>query len=75
MSIIPIINKLEKNKKIKKIIVTTSTTSSAKIFKKQKFKKTIHKFFPLDTNFLTKKFINIWKPEIAIFVIQKFGQT
>ncbi len=68
MSIIPIINKLEKNKKIKKIIVTTSTTSSAKIFKKQKFKKTIHKFFPLDTNFLTKKFINIWKPEIAIFV-------
>ena len=36
MSIIPVINKLEKNKKIKKIIVTSSTTSSAKIFKKQK---------------------------------------
>ncbi len=68
MSIIPVINKLEKNKKVKKIIVTSSTTSSAKIFKKQKFKKTIHKFFPLDTNFLTKKFINVWKPEIAIFV-------
>ena len=68
MSIIPVINKLEKNKKIKKIIVTSSTTSSAKIFKKQKFKKTIHKFFPLDTNFLTKKFINVWKPEVAIFI-------
>ena len=68
MSIIPIINKLEKNKKVKKIIVTSSTTSSAKIFEKQKFKKTIHKFFPLDTNYLTKKFIKIWKPEVAIFV-------
>ncbi len=68
MSIIPIINKLEKNKKIKKIIVTSSTTSSAKIFEKQKFKKTIHKFFPLDTNYFTKKFIKIWKPEVAIFV-------
>ena len=68
MSVIPIIKKLEKNKKVKKIIVTSSTTSSAKIFKKQKFKKTIHKFFPLDTNYLTKKFINIWKPEVAIFV-------
>ena len=68
MSIIPIINKLEKNKKIKKIIITSSTISSSKIFKKQKFKKTIHKFFPLDTNFLTKKFINFWKPEVAIFV-------
>ena len=68
MSIIPVINKLEKSKKIKKIIVTSSTISSAKIFKKQKFKKTIHKFFPLDTNLLTKKFINFWKPEVAIFV-------
>ncbi len=68
MSIIPVVNKLEKNKKIKKIIITTSTISSAKIFKKIKFKKTIHIFFPLDTNFLTKKFINFWKPEVAIFV-------
>ncbi|WP_428081004.1 3-deoxy-D-manno-octulosonic acid transferase [Candidatus Pelagibacter sp.] len=68
MSIIPIVNRLEKNKKIKKIIITSSTISSAKIFKRQKFKKTIHKYFPLDTNFLTKKFINFWKPQIAIFV-------
>ena len=68
MSIIPVINKLEKNKKIQKIIVTSSTISSAKIFKKFKFKKTFHKFFPLDTNFLTKKFINFWEPELAIFV-------
>ena len=68
MSIIPVVKKLEKNKKVKKIIITSSTTSSAKIFKKQKFKKTIHKFFPLDTNFLTKKFIDFWKPELAIFV-------
>ena len=51
MSIIPILNKLEKNKKVKKIIVTSSTISSSKIFKKQKFKKTIHKFFPLTLTF------------------------
>ena len=68
MSIIPILNRLENNKKVKRIIVTTSTISSAKIFKKQKFKKIIHKFFPLDTNYITNKFINIWKPEVAIFV-------
>ena len=36
MSIIPVIKKLEKNNKIKKIIITTSTTSSAKIFTKLK---------------------------------------
>ena len=68
MSIIPLIIKLEKNKKVKKIIITSSTISSSKIFEKQKFKKTIHKFFPLDTSFLTKKFINFWNPKVAIFV-------
>ena len=68
MSVIPIIKKFEKNKKIKSIIVTTTTTSSAKIFTKLKFKKTFHVYFPLDNNFLTKRFIKYWQPELAIFV-------
>ena len=68
MSIIPVIKKLEKTKSIKKIIVTTTTTSSAKVFANFKFKKTIHKFFPLDTFFFSNQFIKIWKPQVAIFV-------
>ena len=42
MSIIPIIKKFERDKKINSIILTTTTTSSAKIFKKFKLKKTFH---------------------------------
>ena len=68
MSIVPIIEKLEKNEKIKNILVSTSTTSSAKIFKKLKFKKTVHVYFPLDNNFIVKKFIKYWQPKLAIFV-------
>ena len=68
LSVIPIINVLEKNKKIKKIILTSSTTSSALIFSKYKFKKTTHIYFPIDTNYLTKKFIKYWKPQIALFI-------
>ena len=68
MSVIPIIKRLEKNKKIKSIIVTTTTTSSAKIFKKLRLKKSFHVYFPLDNNFLTKRFINYWQPKTAIFV-------
>ena len=45
MSIVPIIQKLEKNKKIKNILLSTSTTSSAKIFKKLKLKKTTQYIF------------------------------
>ena len=67
-SIIPIIEVLEKNKKIKKILLTSSTTSSTTIIKKYKFKKTTHVFFPIDTNYLTNRFIRYWKPQIALFV-------
>ena len=68
MSIVQIIRKLEKNKKINNIILTTSTTSSAKIFKKLRLKKTSHVYFPLDNNYIVKKFIKYWQPELAIFI-------
>jgi 3-deoxy-D-manno-octulosonic-acid transferase len=68
MSIVPIIQKLEKNKKIKNILLSTSTTSSAKIFKKQRLKKTTHVYFPLDNNYIVKRFIKYWSPELAIFI-------
>ena len=68
LSIIPIIKELEKDKKIKKILLTSSTASSASVVLKFKFKKTVHQYYPLDINFLTKLFINYWKPKIAIFV-------
>ena len=68
MSVVPLIEKLEKNKDIKQILVTTSTLSSAKIFIKLKFVKTIHQFFPIDNNYLSKRFLNYWKPSLAIFI-------
>ena len=68
LSIIPIIMRFEKDKKIKRILITSTTTSSAHIFSKFKFKKTIHQFYPFDFNLLTKYFINHWNPKLAIFV-------
>ena len=68
MSVIPLIEKLEKKKNIKQILVTTSTLSSAKIFNKFKFKKTVHQFFPLDTKYLSEKFLNYWQPNLVIFI-------
>ena len=68
LSVIPLIYELEKNKKIKKILLSSSTTSSALIFSKYKFKKTTHIYFPIDTNYFTNKFINYWKPKMAIFI-------
>jgi len=68
MSIIPIIHYYEHSKSIDQILITSSTLSSSNILKKYKFKKTIHQFFPIDFLFITKKFLNYWKPSIAIFI-------
>ena len=68
MSIIPIIKNYEKNKSIHQILITSSTLSSSKILKKYNLKKTVHQFYPIDHFFFTKKFLNFWKPKIAIFI-------
>ena len=68
LSIVPILEKYEKHKSIKKILLTTSTLSSSKVIKKLKFKKIIHQFYPLDQTLLVKKFLNHWKPSLVIFI-------
>ena len=68
LSIIPLVEKLEKKKSVGKILITSSTLSSSKVLSKFNLKKTIHQFFPIDSNFLTKKFLNYWNPSVAIFI-------
>ena len=67
-SIIPLLERFEKNKEIRQILVTSNTVSSSFIIKNLKFKKIIHQFFPIDCNFVSKKFLNYWKPAKAFFI-------
>jgi len=68
ISVIPIIMKYDNDKSINKILVTSSTLSSANILNKIKFKKTIHQFYPVDHFFFSKKFLDYWRPNISIFL-------
>ena len=68
LSIVPLIEKLEREKDIKTILLSTSTLSSSKIFSKFKFKKTIHQFYPLDNQIIINNFLNYWKPTAVFFV-------
>jgi len=68
LSVMPLIENLEREKNIKQILLTSNTLSSAKVFNNFKLKKTIHQFLPIDSNFITKKFLNYWKPSLAIFI-------
>ena len=67
-SVLPLIEKFEKNKNINQILITSNTVSSSNIIKKFRFRKTIHQFFPIDCNFISEKFINYWKPSKVFFI-------
>ena len=68
LSIMPLIENLEKNKEINQILITSNTLSSSKILSNLKLKKTIHQFFPIDTNYHSQKFLKYWKPSVAVFI-------
>ena len=67
-SVIPLIERFEKNKSVSQILITSNTVSSSNIIKKFKLRKTIHQFFPIDCDFISKKFLNYWKPSKVFFI-------
>ena len=68
LSVLPLIEKLENDKNIKNILLSTSTLSSSKIFSTFKFKKTIHQFYPIDNQFIINRFLDHWRPSSVFFI-------
>ncbi len=75
LSIVPLIQSLEKQTYVNQILVTTSTLSSSKIFEKYRFKKTLHQFYPLDNILICKNFLNHWRPSCVFFVESEIWPT
>ena len=69
-SILPIIEELNKHNQNLNFLLTTVTLSSANIakFELVNFKNVTHRFFPVDVEFLMKKFLELWKPDFIFFV-------
>ena len=69
-SVFPLISKLTKDNEDVFILLTSTTLSSSQLIERKKFNKNNirHRFFPLDVQFLVKKFINHWHPNLVIFV-------
>ena len=69
-SVIPLIESFKKNNRNISILITTVTLSSGKIVEKRfgNDKDIHHRYFPIDVPSLTEKFIDLWKPNLAIFI-------
>jgi 3-deoxy-D-manno-octulosonic-acid transferase len=69
-SIFPIIIEINKKNSSVEILITTVTLTSGKLAENEikKFDNVIHRYFPIDTNFLMKKFLSLWRPDVVFFV-------
>jgi len=70
LSILPLIEEINNQNKNIEFLITTVTLSSANLLKKKISKQNNikHRFFPLDTEHLSDKFLNRWKPDVVCFV-------
>ena len=68
-SIIPIISQINKNKKLR-FLITTTTLSSGNLAKLElkKLRNIEHRYLPLDVSFLIDSFLFLWKPD-KIFLV------
>ena len=69
-SIVPILSEINKKQKNIEFLVTTITLSSANLAREEfkNFKNVFHRFFPIDSEFLIKKFLKLWKPNVIFLV-------
>jgi len=70
LSILPLINKINNFNKNVDFLITTVTLSSSNLLKKKlsHYNNVTHRFFPVDTENLSNKFLNLWKPNLVCFV-------
>lgn len=69
-SIFPLIKILNKKNSNLQFLITTVTLTSAQLIKKEflEYENITHRYLPLDVFFLTKKFLNLWKPDFIFFI-------
>ncbi len=67
-SILPIVDQLNKDQSIDQILITSGTVTSAQVINKRIKGKVVHQFIPFDVPVFINRFLNYWKPSLAVFV-------
>jgi len=70
LSILPLIDELNKKNKNLTFLITSVTLSSSKVLEKKliKHQNIIHRFFPLDIERLSERFLDGWRPDLVCFI-------
>ena len=65
---LPLIDALLKANSALHILLTTVTVTSAALMKDRLPERSIHQFAPVDTLFAVRRFLDHWKPDVALWV-------
>lgn len=68
LSVIPLVEDWLYKHKNDHILLTTATTTAAKILSKRLINRLIHQYIPFDINSWVKRFLNYWQPSALILV-------
>ena len=66
-AILPLIDELRKNRPALRFLVTTGTTTSAAHAASRLDQRDVHQYIPLDSPRFVARFLDHWKPDIAVF--------
>lgn len=72
LSMIPLIELLLQKHKNLSVLVTTGTLTSAKIMKERLPERAIHQYVPIDHPYCVKRFLDHWKPDMALWFESDF---
>ncbi len=72
LSALTLVEALEKSYPDFRFVITTGTTTSAKIMANKLSQSAIHQFFPLDYPLWVNRFLDNWNPQIALFIESEF---
>jgi 3-deoxy-D-manno-octulosonic-acid transferase len=67
-SLLPLIERLRAERPGVAVLVTSGTVTSAELLAKRLPKGAIHQFSPVDAPGVARRFLNHWRPDLAVFV-------
>jgi len=70
LSILPLVEEINSFNKNIEFLITSVTLSSSNLLKKKlsQYNNITHRFMPVDTEYLSEKFLSAWKPDLICFV-------
>jgi 3-deoxy-D-manno-octulosonic-acid transferase len=72
LSVLPLVNRLRQARPGLRFLVTTGTTTSAKLMAERLPEGALHQYIPLDHPRFVESFLDHWRPQAALFVESEF---